>query len=111
MSLLLHRKSLLLHAKSPFRFCRRLTFAEGACLNFDPGEVSLCLSGNSFLIPFSVLLPLINPLGSALVFLGLVGEVPTTVFRSLARRIAISDIILLVESAPGLLRRLTPSQA
>ena len=24
---LLHRKALLLHAKSPFRFCRRLTFA------------------------------------------------------------------------------------
>ena len=50
---------------------------------------------NSFLVAFSVLLPLINPLGSALVFLGLVGEVPTTVFRSLARRIAISNIIFL----------------
>jgi multiple antibiotic resistance protein len=50
---------------------------------------------NSFLIAFSVLLPLINPLGSALVFLGLVGEAPTTVFRSLARRIAINNIIFL----------------
>lgn len=51
---------------------------------------------NSFLIAFSVLLPLINPLASALVFLGLVGEAPTSVFRSLARRIAINNIIFLV---------------
>jgi multiple antibiotic resistance protein len=50
---------------------------------------------NSFLIAFSVLLPLINPLGSALVFLGLVGEAPTSVFRSLARRIAINNVIFL----------------
>jgi len=50
---------------------------------------------NSFLIAFSVLLPLINPLGSALVFLGLVGEAPTPVFRSLARRIAINNVIFL----------------
>lgn len=50
---------------------------------------------NSFLIAFSVLLPLINPLGSALVFLGLAGEVPPNVIRSLALRIAISNIIFL----------------
>ena len=50
---------------------------------------------NSFLIAFSVLLPLINPLGSALVFLGLVGDAPPHVFRSLARRIAINNIIFL----------------
>jgi len=49
----------------------------------------------SFLIAFSVLLPLINPLGSALVFLGLVGEAPTAVVRCLARRIAINNIIFL----------------
>jgi multiple antibiotic resistance protein len=49
----------------------------------------------SFLIAFSVLLPLINPLGSALVFLGLVGEAPTPIFRSLARRIAINNVIFL----------------
>ncbi len=49
----------------------------------------------SFLIAFSVLLPLINPLGSALVFLGLVGDAPTAVFRCLARRIAINNIIFL----------------
>ncbi len=50
---------------------------------------------HSFLIAFSVLLPLINPLGSALVFLGLAGDVPPSVIRSLARRIAICNIIFL----------------
>jgi len=50
---------------------------------------------NSFLIAFSVLLPLINPLGSALVFLGLVGDAPPKVFRSLACRIAINNVIFL----------------
>jgi len=48
-----------------------------------------------FLITFSVLLPIINPLGSALVFLGLVGDAPPKVLRSLARRIAINNIIFL----------------
>lgn len=48
-----------------------------------------------FLIAFSVLLPLINPLGSALVFLGLVGDAPPNVLRSLARRIAINNIVFL----------------
>jgi multiple antibiotic resistance protein len=50
---------------------------------------------NSFLIAFSVLLPLINPLGSALVFLGLAGEAPPQVYRALARRIAIDNIVFL----------------
>jgi multiple antibiotic resistance protein len=50
---------------------------------------------NSFLIAFTVLLPLINPLGSALVFLGLVGDAPPEVIRSLARRIAINNVIFL----------------
>jgi multiple antibiotic resistance protein len=50
---------------------------------------------NSFLIAFSVLLPLINPLGSALVFLGLAGDAPPQVYRSLSRRIAINNIIFL----------------
>jgi multiple antibiotic resistance protein len=49
----------------------------------------------AFLIAFSVLLPLINPLGSALVFLGLVGQAPAEILRSLARRIAIANVIFL----------------
>src|SRR5271170_6585501 len=48
-----------------------------------------------FLIAFSVLLPLINPLGSALVFMGLAGDAPPNVYRSLARRIAMNNIIFL----------------
>ena len=49
----------------------------------------------SFLIAFSVLLPLINPLGTALVFLGLMGNAPPEAFRSLARRIAFNNVIFL----------------
>jgi len=50
---------------------------------------------NAFLIAFTALLPLINPLGSALVFLGLVGDASPEVYRSLARRIALNNIIFL----------------
>jgi multiple antibiotic resistance protein len=51
---------------------------------------------NAFLIAFTALLPLINPLGSALVFLGLVGDERPEVYRSLARRIALNNIVFLV---------------
>jgi multiple antibiotic resistance protein len=51
---------------------------------------------NAFLIAFTALLPLINPLGSALVFLGLVGDERPEVYRSLARRIALNTIVFLV---------------
>jgi multiple antibiotic resistance protein len=46
-----------------------------------------------FAIGFSALLPLVNPLGSALVFLGLVGIQPAAVYKSLARQIAINMIL------------------
>jgi multiple antibiotic resistance protein len=46
-----------------------------------------------FALGFSALLPLVNPLGSALIFLGLVGNAPIDTYRSLARRIAINTII------------------
>jgi multiple antibiotic resistance protein len=49
----------------------------------------------SFLLAFSALLPIINPLGSALVFLGLVGKAPPALYRSLARRIAVNNILFL----------------
>src|SRR5271163_4136729 len=48
-----------------------------------------------FALGFSALLPLINPLGSALIFLGLVGAAPIDIYRRLARRIAINTIIFL----------------
>jgi multiple antibiotic resistance protein len=48
-----------------------------------------------FALGFSALLPLINPLGSALIFLGLVGHAPIDAYRSLARKIAINTVIFL----------------
>jgi multiple antibiotic resistance protein len=44
----------------------------------------------------SALLPVINPFGSALFFLGLVGNAPPDVYRTLARKIAISTVLFLV---------------
>ena len=49
-----------------------------------------------FALTFSALLPLVNPLGSALIFLSLVGTAPIPVYRALARRIAINTILFLV---------------
>jgi len=46
-----------------------------------------------FALGFSALLPVVNPLGSALVFLGLVGIQPAAVYKSLARQIAINMIL------------------
>jgi multiple antibiotic resistance protein len=45
-----------------------------------------------FALGFSALLPVVNPLGSALVFLGLVGLQPPAVYKSLARQIAINMV-------------------
>ncbi|PYU23009.1 MAG: antibiotic resistance protein MarC [Acidobacteria bacterium] len=47
-------------------------------------------------LTFSALLPVINPIGSALVLLGLVGPSPPEVFRSLARKIAFSTTLFLL---------------
>jgi len=49
-----------------------------------------------FGLAFSALLPVINPLGSALLLMGLIGNAPEGVFRSLARRIAITTILFLI---------------
>ena len=49
----------------------------------------------AFLLAFSALLPMINPLGSALVFLGLVGKAPPALYRTLARRITVNNILFL----------------
>jgi multiple antibiotic resistance protein len=43
-----------------------------------------------FALAFSALLPVVNPLGSALVFLGVVGSAPPSVFRELAQKIAVT---------------------
>ncbi|MGC9158250.1 MAG: MarC family protein [Terracidiphilus sp.] len=49
-----------------------------------------------FALSFSALFPVVNPLGSSLVFLGMVGEAPQQVFRALARRIAINTALFLL---------------
>ncbi len=49
----------------------------------------------TFVLAFSALLPLVNPLGSALIFMGLVGDAPATVYRALARKVAINNAIFL----------------
>jgi multiple antibiotic resistance protein len=54
-----------------------------------------------FGLAFSALLPLVNPLGDALVFLSLVGGEPPSVYRALARRIAISTTIFLIAIEAG----------
>jgi multiple antibiotic resistance protein len=56
----------------------------------------MMLLWNYFVLSFSALLPLINPLGSALIFLSLVGPAPIPVYHSLARRIAINTVLFLV---------------
>jgi len=56
----------------------------------------MLLLWNYFVLSFSALLPLINPLGSALIFLSLVGQAPIPVYHSLARRIAINTVLFLV---------------
>jgi multiple antibiotic resistance protein len=54
------------------------------------------LFSKSFILALTALLPLINPIGSALVFLGLVRDEPAEVYRQLARKIAFSTFGFLV---------------
>jgi multiple antibiotic resistance protein len=57
---------------------------------------ALSLIWSSFVLTFSALLPLVNPLGSALVLLGLVGPEPAPIYRSLAGRIALNTILFFI---------------
>ena len=50
---------------------------------------SFALFSKYFVLSFSALLPVVNPFGSALMMLGLVGNAPAPVYRDLARKIAI----------------------
>jgi multiple antibiotic resistance protein len=56
----------------------------------------LLLAVQYFGLAFSALLPIVNPLGSALIFLGIVGIAPPDVYRALARKIAGSTIAFLI---------------
>jgi multiple antibiotic resistance protein len=61
-----------------------------------PRMASLPILFKFLALAFSALLPVINPLGSALVFLGLVGDAPDAAFRDLARKIAVSTTLFLL---------------
>jgi multiple antibiotic resistance protein len=55
-----------------------------------------------FALGYSALFPVINPLGSALMFLTVVGSVPAEQFRYLARKVAVSmTLFLLIFEAGG----------
>jgi len=47
-------------------------------------------------LALSALLPVVNPPGSALMFLGVVGNVPDNELRDLAKRVAFSTVIFLL---------------
>ena len=49
-----------------------------------------------FALAMGALLPVINPVGSSLVFLGMVGDAPQQVFRALARKIALTTALFLL---------------
>lgn len=49
-----------------------------------------------FVLAFGALLPVVNPLGSALIFMGVVGAAPASVFRNLARRVAFATVLFLL---------------
>jgi len=57
---------------------------------------SVALLARFFALAFSALLPLINPLGSALLLLEVVGRAPASVFRELAWKIAIRTTLFLL---------------
>jgi multiple antibiotic resistance protein len=54
-----------------------------------------------FALAFSALFPLINPLGSSLVFLGMVGITSGKVYKTLARKIAIATALFLLTMDVG----------
>ena len=49
-----------------------------------------------FALSFSALFPVINPIGSALMFLGIVGVTDARVYKTLARKIAVSTALFLL---------------
>jgi multiple antibiotic resistance protein len=57
---------------------------------------TLGIIGKYAFLSFSALLPVVNPLGSALLLLGIVGNAPESVYRELALKIAIRTAVLFV---------------
>jgi len=73
-------------------WCTRIA---GECRKLTVEGTGTVLVWSTFWLAFSALLPLINPLGTALVFVGLVGDAPAATYKKLARRIAVNNVIFL----------------
>jgi multiple antibiotic resistance protein len=58
-------------------------------------EDALGLLWTHFALGFSALLPLVNPLGTALVIVGLIGLQPPSVYKFVARRVAVNTVLFL----------------
>lgn len=57
---------------------------------------SLALLTKYFVLAFSALFPVLNPLGSALLLLGIVGDAPEFVYHQVALKVAIRTAVLFV---------------
>ena len=57
---------------------------------------SFSLLTKYFVLSFSALLPVLNPLGSALLLLGIIGNAPASVYHELARKVAVRTALLFV---------------
>jgi multiple antibiotic resistance protein len=68
----------------------------GAAINGGVLPANLTLVFKFFGLAFSALLPVINPFGSALLLLALIGSAPEQVYHDLARRITIDTILFLI---------------
>lgn len=63
---------------------------------------SVALAWKYLALAFSALLPVINPFGSALMFLGLIGDAPASAYQDLAAKIAVrAALFLLVTELAG----------
>ncbi len=84
----------------PLRERRTSSAPVSGCLPRQPHDTitsqSIMLALKFCALAFSALLPLINPLGSALLFLGVVGYAPPQEFRLLAKKVAVSTVLFLL---------------
>lgn len=81
--------------RAPSTTASRGSLAISAIYRWPSVSPNLSETWTSFLIAFTSLLPMVNPPGSALELLPLVGDAPVSVYRRLARRIAIDNILFL----------------
>jgi len=61
----------------------------------------MLLLAKFFALGFGALLPVINPVGSALMFLSVVGGIPSELYHRVARRVAVSMVLFLLVFEAG----------